>query len=188
MHPSNHRRLFLGIPLSEEVRKHIKKRFHMLEGKMVPPRNWHVSLHFLGNVVEEKIPELHQALNETSLGEVFPIIFNHLGSFPLPKHAKVLWIGISMGTEKLQSLAKILGETLVKVGFALDPRQFVPHLTICRFAFPKNMEKFIEKTPFPEISMPVERVILYESIQGSGPPQYVELYSYPLRSYTSTIH
>src|SRR5579871_530061 len=159
---STKRRLFLGIPLPEDVKTHLAKQIEKFPGKIIPLQNWHLTLHFLGNVEEERLTHIHNALQSISLGKPFALTFDHLGGFPHPRRARTLWVGAIEGTDKLRQLVQITGETLATLGFAIDPRPYIPHLTVSRFYRPQHLTDLIKDNPLESISMEVNRFILYE--------------------------
>ncbi len=182
------RRLFLGIPISIDVSKNLEQQVRQFPGRSVPPQNWHLTLHFLGSVEEEKLELIHDALQTLPPGAPFTITFDHLGSFPHPKRAHSLWIGCGEGSPEIQRLVQITGEALSSLGFTIDSRLYTPHLTVRRYSIPHDIVKMIEDHPFSKTSMRVEELILYESILNQGPPQYVKLYTYELGASRPSSH
>lgn len=174
------RRLFLGIPIPGDVCKNLEQQVRQFPGRSIPLQNWHLTLHFLGSVEEENVESIHDFLHDLPLGDPFSLIFDHLGAFPQPKRAHSLWVGCGEGASEVQRLVQITGEALSSLGFTIDPRSYVPHLTVRRYSIPNDIVKMIEAHPFLKTSMRVDSLVLYESILNHGPPKYVELYTYKL--------
>lgn len=181
------RRLFLGIPLTDDVRRHLKSQLHDIPGRAVPSPNWHFTLHFLGDVEEENekllIEELKKRESNMELGKSFEITVTHLGAFPTLRYAKIMWVGIKKGTEEMTDVAAKIGESLKQLHFKVDERPYVPHLTIARFQRPKNLTGWLEHHSLKSVNMKVEEIILYESILGEGGSQYNKRETFFLKQY-----
>jgi 2'-5' RNA ligase len=100
--------------------------------KWVEPENFHFTLKFLGEVPEEEIPAVAQAVRGAALGGPFEIAVEGVGVFPSLRNPRVLWIGVGEGRDRLRVLAHRVEEALVRVGFPREGRPFEPHLTIGR--------------------------------------------------------
>lgn len=176
------RRLFLGIPLTDEARKELNRQLHGdISGRVVPSPNWHFTIHFLGDVEEEEHQALEEALEKIDLGVPFEVTITHLGAFPTTRYAKILWVGITEGKEAVATLAKRLEFPLRDLGFKIDERPFVAHLTISRFPRPKNLSKWLEHHSLKKIRMQITELVLYESILGGGAAEYHKLRTYKIR-------
>lgn len=174
------KRLFLGIPIPIECAEKILAQLSPFKGRMIPIKNWHITLHFLGNVDIEKLSQVFQALQEFTWPPSFSLTLDHLSAFPTPFRAHLLWIGAKRGTRRLQKLVKMLGISLQNIGFSIDSKPYIPHLTVQRFPQPRNIEQKISYHPLQKTSLFIDRVILYESVLSNDTPLYNELYSFKL--------
>ena len=110
--------------------------------KLVDPELFHFSLHFLGDISKELVPELNKVLS--SIRQVpFSVGLQGIGVFPSLYNIKVIWAGVSAGSDELRNLKQQLDEPLEQLGFTIDSRPFTPHLTIGRVKFlnPENKSK-----------------------------------------------
>lgn len=103
--------------------------------RVVPDRNLHVTLKFLGPTPECYLPGARRALD--GIAEVIPpfsVQVQGLGAFPRPSRPSVLWLGLkSMVTpDPLVMLAEMVESELTRIGFAAEERTFQPHLTVAR--------------------------------------------------------
>ena len=137
-------RLFIGVPLTEEVRRAIEKSLPgNLPGKLVPPENWHFTLRFLGSTESDARDRIIERLESAACGGSFRIRFNELGAFPSPRRARILWIGIDEGAERMIQLAAIAEGVSRSVGFAAETKPFRPHLTLSRIDPPVSVATLI---------------------------------------------
>lgn len=174
-------RLFLGIPLTDTVREVLKKSVRNIPGKIVPARNWHLTLHFLGMITEDKIPLLEKILVENLEEEAFQISLSRFGGFPTVERARVLWLGPREGFEKLLNMGTKLGEALKANGFHVDERPLIPHLTLSRFGRPKDVTEWISEIHLKELILPISEIVLYQSILGEHGSHYQKLFSVQLK-------
>jgi len=104
-----------------------------LPWRWVTPDHIHLTLRFLGNVPEESVPSLHQAMEEAAQGQtVFPLRARALGCFPHPARPRVLWVGLDDPGQTLGRLNERLIAALTPLGFPPEDRPFHPHLTLAR--------------------------------------------------------
>jgi len=179
-------RLFLAVPLSDEVRSALAahlmavRKDQPLPGKPVPPPNWHVTLRFLGPTDDVAYDRLLASLAEADFDEPFSVTFGGLGAFPRAARATVLWLAIEGGSDRLERLASHAEHATQQAGFAPEDRPFHAHLTLSRIRPHQDVRSLIEEVaPFP-MPLPVERLVLYRSHLGRGGARYGELESFAL--------
>ncbi|MBI3357612.1 MAG: RNA 2',3'-cyclic phosphodiesterase [Nitrospirae bacterium] len=144
-------RAFLAVELSEDLRAHIAQVQRDLKQRLsreiskgvriswVQPNSIHLTVKFLGDIDEQHVDPLREALS--TLIKSHPIIqipMQRLGAFPHPQQPRVLWVGPSELWEKGED-AKRLAELHQAVegccqsfGFAPEGRPLSPHLTVAR--------------------------------------------------------
>lgn len=174
-------RLFIAVPLAEEVRQEIDQSLpKTLPGKRVPPENWHFTLRFLGSTTAEARDQVIQRLTEATCGARFNIRFSELGAFPSPGRARILWLGLNEGGDRMIQLAAIAEGVARSVGFPAETKEFRPHLTLCRIDPPTSVKTLLESKPHFGSRMVVNSVILYRSRLGGGPAHYEEIARFAL--------
>ncbi len=100
--------------------------------KIVHPENIHVTLKFLGNTDEERIPTIEEAMrNAVKDIEPYQATIKGTGVFPNPGYIKVIWVGID-DEGQTKGIATSLEKELVKQGFRKERHDFTPHATIAR--------------------------------------------------------
>jgi len=101
-----------------------------IKAKPVEPHNMHFTVQFLGEVSEEMIGKISDALNSIEFS-AFSISFSSIGVFPKPNFPRIIWIGTDDGVNKLEKLAEMIRSKLSHLGFSPD-KKFKPHVTIFR--------------------------------------------------------
>ncbi len=110
--------------------------------KLVEPQNLHFTLHFLGNIDEQRIPELGDILEKLE-GTVFDIELVGLGCFR-PQRPRVIWIGCTTGKEQMIQHQQAIGRELRAHRFPSEKRKYSPHLTVVRVRSGVNRVQLIE--------------------------------------------
>ncbi|MYK56483.1 MAG: RNA 2',3'-cyclic phosphodiesterase [Acidimicrobiia bacterium] len=179
-------RIFLAVDLTSEARQALSgrvmemARHRELPGRSTPPRNWHMTLWFLGDVARDRFEMMCHYLSEAPLGDAFRCRFGEWGSFPRPRRASVLWVGVSRGSSSLCSLAAATKEAVTGAGIPLSERPFSPHLTLSRIRPPQDVRALLDSAPSAEVDMTVREVTAFRSHMGGGPPRYEALERFPL--------
>ncbi len=93
----------------------------------------HLTLRFLGEVPDDLAEPIARALR-AAVAEVSPfaVTFDGLGAFPSRNTPHVVWVGATLGRERVRDLARRVSDALVPVGFPAEPHEFVPHVTLFR--------------------------------------------------------
>ena len=182
------KRLFIAVPIREGTRTQIVRGiFNDPSVKRLPVRwtayqNLHLTLQFLGDVEEKRIPELKKIMDALSIPETADdLSFTGLGAFPDKAAPKILWLGIREH-QLLRQLQRGLTNSLLRAGFEADRKAFKPHLTLGRV---KNeaqipsaaMDQLSELIAGQQISpSPADRITLFESRLQPAGPIYTALY------------
>ena len=170
-------RLFIGVPLTEDARHEIQARLRDalpegVPGRAVPAASWHLTLRFLGNTRADQLTTLRERLRAADLGDPFGVRFGGMGAFSRPRSARVTWIAVTEGAERLRELARISEDAARAAGFEAEEKRYTPHLTLSRIHPPRDVTGAIERVPALDVSMPVREVIVFRSHLGGGPARY----------------
>jgi RNA 2',3'-cyclic 3'-phosphodiesterase len=179
-------RIFVAVPLTEPARAEIVARLGGacpagLPGRSVPLENWHLTLRFIGNASREVQSALIGELAVLERNPPFSIVFGRCGAFPRPSRASILWLGINGGEPELSRLAGATEECVRRAGFPAEVRAFSPHLTLSRLKTPADLRSLLDTLPEMPTTMPVESVVVYRSVPGSGFPRYEPVARFPLQ-------
>ena len=175
--PDSAGRLFIGVPLTEGARwtidEHLRRTLpDGVPGRPGPAANWHLTLRFLGATRGEQMAAIVRHLRAADMGAAFEVGFGGLGAFSRPRSARVLWIGLTEGVERLIALARIAENAAREAGFAPEEKAFKPHLTISRIQPPRDVTAAIQTVPPLDLRMPVDGVVIFRSHLGGGPARY----------------
>ncbi|GAB3717415.1 RNA 2',3'-cyclic phosphodiesterase [Nocardiopsis oceani] len=131
------------------------------------PEEWHLTLAFLGEVPEDRLPELTSALGRALGGHPAPYLAADLwGTFPnRAQRASVLWCGVT--GEGLHELAGAVRDAARSAGVPVESRLFVPHITLARARPPRDLTEALRALgPVGATGWRADRVHLVESRPG----------------------
>lgn len=173
-------RVFLAISPPHEVRLAlIDQTSHLpIPGRLIPPDNWHITLRFLGEVDEVACERYVAAIDQSDLGPDFPLRIDHLGAFPKPSKATVVWAGVDRGQHRLFQLAEIADERAMDVGIVGEERPFRPHLTLSRVRPQVSVTDLMDEEL--EVTWRVDELVLFRTLPGRGTVRYEPLETFSL--------
>lgn len=127
-------RAFVALELSDEVRLRLSESQMLLKGcsarmTWVEPGNIHITVKFLGEVKDIKIPVVKAALSSIAF-EPFSI---STGTITVndPRRPFTVWCGIDDKGRGSDLLHRV-DDVLVPLGFIREKRRFTPHATVAR--------------------------------------------------------
>lgn len=144
-------RLFIAIELPPEIKQGIAKVQEQLRtaganAGWTRPEGIHLTLKFLGEVPEERVPEIMAALTVASQGTgKLNLEVSGAGAFPNGKNPRVLWLGVAGDVAKLTELQAAVENAMAGLGFEREERKFSPHLTLGRIKYPKPRDNWQQK-------------------------------------------
>lgn len=180
-------RLFVAVPLAEPAREAVEavvERIRATEPagrgvRWVRLEGLHITLRFLGPTPEQRVDDVAAAVRRAAPSTVpFHVRLSGAGSFPPVGRPRTLWLDIDEGSEALAALAGRLDDALAGAGWERERRPFRAHLTLARAdgvrAGPATAAALEAAAADLAIESPIDRVVLFESITGSGRARYVE--------------
>lgn len=163
------KRLFVGVPLSEELRVKLAVLLDELQQSgavlnLVRAEQLHFTLKFLGDVKEQQIPEVAAVLRAVAaLFQPFSVSLQNVGAFPSVDYMRAIWVGVENGF--LIDVMKRIDERLRSVH--LNEHDEKPHVTLARVKSAKNKEQlqeFVQKYQHASFGgMQVQEIVLFES-------------------------
>ncbi len=143
-------RTFIAIEIPEEIKGRLVElqrglRSSGVDASWPRPEGIHLTLKFLGEVPEAKIPEIMSSLRSTAQGTGgFRLEVAGTGAFPNAKAARVVWVGLSGDVDKLNRLQDAVEKAMADIGFAREDRKFTPHLTLGRIKYIRSREAWLK--------------------------------------------
>lgn len=162
------KRVFIAINLPQEIKREllaIQKMFPTLPCRWVGPENLHLTLVFLGNLNDEEILKVIEAVGEAvKQKQKFSFSLDRVCYGPDKKMPpRLVWIEGEKSKE-LAGLKKDLDELLAeKIKYRPDKRDFLPHITLARI---KTFNwKRLETEQRPEIGLELGLEVPVNSIE-----------------------
>lgn len=184
-------RTFICVEISEptivnQIQQLISELGTMSGIRPVKASQLHITLKFLGDITEAKLPSITEALNQIILPQ-FSIQLSGMGCFPNLNYIRVVWVGITQNKKQLIQLANQVRKATDSLGFPKEKRPFSPHLTIARLKRITNTTKEKVKTLIQEREkvyfgmQDIEKFILKKSTLTPKGPIYENLTEVPLQ-------
>jgi 2'-5' RNA ligase len=127
-------RLFIALDLPGEVVRNLESFVARLKPyariHWSPPANLHVTTKFIGELAENRLPELQAALSGMPERPPIEVTVAKVGFFPNARSPRVFWCGIE--APGLEALAADTDAATSSVGVAREERPYSPHLTLAR--------------------------------------------------------
>lgn len=179
-------RTFIAVPLKQEILATLSQRQNQLKA-LAPrhavrwdiPDNFHVTLHFIGNVATADVARIVAVMEETIVTvSPFELTFEGIGCFPDYRRPRIIWIGLGGDTTPLIQMQHALGQALAQaIDFKPEARAYSPHLTVGRVknqqssAALRNLGQQLQQTQVGQIAQQrVTEISLFEStLQPTGP-------------------
>ncbi|HJT78661.1 MAG TPA: RNA 2',3'-cyclic phosphodiesterase [Gemmataceae bacterium] len=132
-------RTFVAVGLDKSVHdRTVALQEHLAatgaEVKWVEPENLHVTLLFLGEVVDRDVPAVCRAVAGACAPLApFRMSVQGAGCFPNPRRPRTLWVGVGEGAQALVALHDALEPPLLELGcYRREERSYTPHITLGR--------------------------------------------------------
>lgn len=183
-------RLFVALEIPEPVRREVARRVAGVRDRL-PRARWvdlekvHLTLLFLGQTPEDRIPVLSAKLRDAFAAyEAMTVRLSGSGTFPPKRPARVAWIGLEAPEELAAVQADAAAAAVEAVGFEPEERPFRPHVTLarCEPNWPRDAtDKFVSAFS-GEIGPPftVDRGVLMESKLSPRGARYSVVEAFPM--------
>ncbi len=166
--------------------------------RWIPSRNLHLTLKFLGDVENRRVPELCSAVqraaealecdpNETNRSDrshdenivaVAAFELAGLGCFPHGGKARVVWAGVRPRGPGVLSCYNALESEFTELGFVPEARRFSPHITLARVRGSGDVAALRTAVETQDFVGPQQRpseLVLFESSPTPSGVEYLAL-------------
>ncbi len=174
----DHIRAFIAAQLPATIQRHLTDVSGSLAHQLPPqtvrwvkPENMHLTLRFLRDMPASRLPQLQLMMDTICRRhQPFTLTLNQVGCFPNPKRPRIFWVGVTGWGARQNQLKNELDDALIPLGWRLEERRFVPHLTFGRV---KRGRQTLKNMSFGQIVSPlplaIDRLHLIESkLQSDG--------------------
>lgn len=179
-------RTFIAIELEDEIKTYLaeaqaKAANLCKNGNYTPKDNFHLTLHFLGEILPDDVDYVVEAMMETAaFNRPFSLTLDKIGFFPRGKDG-VLWANVEKNNS-LFRLFQMLEKNLGKQGFAREKKGLQPHITLGRMVEPYRSFSDVQKNIILEKKeIVVSNISLMESVRRGRNLSYHPLYIQPLK-------
>ena len=139
---ANRTRLFVALPVPPFDAFLKLPRNGLAEGRWTAADDLHITLRFLGDVSDDRIPEIEDSLSRVRRPR-FGIESRGLGVFEKDRQ-NILYAKIE-SIKKMTTLCADITDALTKLGFDFGPRPFYPHVTLARFPVRQLLDDYIAR-------------------------------------------
>ena len=165
-------RLFVAAELDKPVKDALRaaqRRLRQFDGmvRWVGEEQMHLTLKFLGEVADGRLPEIEQAVaSAAAASDPFELHVQGAGCFPPHGKARVVWVGLDDSAGQTVACQRRVEDELQGAGFPAERRPFTPHLTLGRVRDDHSngeLRRCVEGLAAPELCQPVNSIVLMQS-------------------------
>lgn len=141
----------------------------------------HLTLRFLGDTEEDRLPELRAGLDRLAARlPVLELSLAGMGCFPNPRRPRVVWVGVADPAGRLPRLQQGVESLVRGLGWEREDRPFQVHLTLGRVREQAGPAPTDWAVPVEPLSFRVDRIALIESRLRPEGAEYHRLHASPL--------
>jgi 2'-5' RNA ligase len=178
-------RLFVAFEVPSALRQEIvaragRRRERLPRARWLGPEAMHLTLVFLGEVGEERLPALAAAATACLAAETpLRLRVGEAGSFPPGRPARVVWLAVEADREIGALQRRLAAACAAAAGVDPDDKPYHPHLTLARCDPPWGQDEVSRLAaaftggvgePFA-----VAEAVLFRSHLGGGPARHEAL-------------
>ncbi|NHC14579.1 RNA 2',3'-cyclic phosphodiesterase [Motilibacter deserti] len=179
-------RLFVALPLPADALTQLDTALGPVrqahpQPRWVPSERWHLTLAFLGDIEERRLPELSERLARAAARSgPLELALSGGGRFG----TGVVWVGFAGDLAPLTRLAEGVAAAARRTGIDVEDRRFTPHLTVARGRVVDGRPADLRPAAaalaaYSGSSFRADRIALVRSVLGPQ-PVYTELAGWAL--------
>lgn len=100
------------------------------DGRQMRRDTLHLTLAFIGDIPRSRVAELI-TIGDHTRAATLTLYLDHIGRW---RHNRIVWAGTNTVPDALADFVARLGSGLAEAGFAMEQRNFAPHVTLLRNA------------------------------------------------------
>lgn len=182
-------RTFIGADFSRDIKESIAGiqnivRENSERGRFKYVGNFHLTLKFLGEIEQIKVPEIGRTLKSiASNHRRIRLNIDKIGYFDGKGSIHALWLGFSGELDKLSSLYSDIDEGMHKLGIKKEIKAYTPHITIAQDLLLKiPFEKLEERVNFQSFrAVEIGTISLVKSEEAGGKRIYTPISTFQLK-------
>jgi 2'-5' RNA ligase len=161
-------RVFLAMELPGIVKEYLltvtKTMLQRVSGvKWVKAEGLHVTLKFFGEIGEDKVQEIEEALQGISKQHLaMSVQLKEINAFPDLMRPRVIVVTFQEGVDNVKAIFHDIESRLLAVGIENEKRGFTPHITLGRV---KDAAPLLKRNilPLEERKFLLDNLVLYQS-------------------------
>jgi 2'-5' RNA ligase len=182
-------RSFIGADFNRDIKDSIAGIQHIVrenseKGRFKYVGNFHLTLKFLGEVQQTKIPDIGRSLSNVALKHrKIHLNIDKIGYFDGKGSIHALWLGFSGELDKLSALYSDIDEEMHRLGMKKEIKKYTPHITIAQDLILKvPFERLKEKVDFKSFSIvEIKEISLIKSEEAEGKRIYTPISTFGLK-------
>ena len=157
----------------------LKDQAPLKDLRWIDPKNWHITLRFLGNLNPRQLVVLPAVLSKTLAGhQPSSIRFKCIHCFPSTSKPQVI-AALFAPSSELLALARASELAARAIALTPEDRLFRPHISLARYS--KRQPAYLPQAiTFDSLPLAIDQVIIFSSELTSCGPIYKPLHKLPL--------
>lgn len=173
-------RLFVAASLPDHVISELETYLPDYEVpgvRIIPTENWHLTLHFIGNVPHNQVPEIAAKLPEIAAGfSPFTLKLLRVAPGPNRKVPRLVWAQFAED----KPFEKLVRAVTIGLGAKMQNQHPIPHVTLARLAKENPPRNLPVKPAQQNLNLEINELSLWESELRQPHPRYSVLHQFPL--------
>jgi RNA 2',3'-cyclic 3'-phosphodiesterase len=135
-------RVFLALETPQEIKTYLSGVAKTMSQripnvKWVKPEGQHMTFKFFGEITEEKLQEIEEALEGIDkLHGAIEATLKEISAFPDKKRARVIVVTFGEGVDNMRAIFHDIESRLEVIDIERERREFTPHITLGRVKAP----------------------------------------------------
>ncbi len=172
-------RIFVAVDLNKEIKDYLfnlQKEVKEAKITWVSKKNLHLTLKFMGEIKEDKIPQIKEELSKIKFNKI-KVNLGKIGFFPNSKNPKVIWVSLEP-EDNIIKLQQKVDEALLTI--IPSEQKFQSHLTLGRvkqIRRDKDFQASINNIQIKPLELEISSIKLFQSELTRAGPRYSELHN-----------